>query len=269
MRMAHRRCIPSDTPSSCRLPSCLAPARGSGVVSWRILLVPALATLFGLAGCVEDKLVIQNLPGPVLTGPVVQPPPPPPPPPPTPTKTISNRTIVVDAGHGGKDPGALAKFRGGMREKDINLDIANQVSSELAARGARVIMTRRNDTFLELDDRANFADRYRADLFLSIHVDSSPKRDVAGTGIHIFNQANYETTRIAQCIYAAFRRNGITCRGIVRNNFAVLREHHRPGVLIECGYLTNVTDSQRLNDRSYRSKVADAIADGIADHFSR
>jgi len=176
---------------------------------------------------------------------------------------------VVDAGHGGKDPGAMPKFRGQMREKDINLDIAKKVGSQLTSRGARVVMTRSTDTFLELDDRARTADRYRCDLLLSVHVDSSPKRWVSGTGIFIHTQANYQTMRIAQCLASSFRRNGISCRGINRRNFAVLREHNSPGILIESGYLTNSAEAARLNDAAYRTKLAAAIAEGVADHFAR
>ncbi len=77
------------------------------------------------------------------------------------------------------------------------------------------------------------------------------------------------TMRIAQCIASSFRRNGVSCRGINRRNFAVLREHNSPGILIETGYLTNSAEAARLNDSAYRSKLAAAIAEGIADHFSR
>ena len=163
----------------------------------------------------------------------------------------------------------MPKFRGQMREKDINIDIAKKVASQLGSRGARVIMTRTSDSTLELDDRARVADRYRCDLLLSIHVDSSPKRWISGTGIFIHTQPSAETMRIAQRIASSFRRNGISCRGIFRSNFHVLREHNSPGVLIESGYLTNSAEAARLNDAAYRTKLAAAIAEGIADHFAR
>ncbi len=213
--------------------------------------------------------MLSPLPGPIIISRDKPTLPPPPPPAPPPLKTIAHRTIVVDAGHGGKDPGAMPKYRGQMREKDINLDIAKKVGSQLSSRGARVVMTRTSDTFLELDDRARVADRYRCDLLVSVHVDSSPKRWISGTGIFIHPQANSESMRIALCIASSFRRNGISCRGINRRNFAVLREHSSPGILIETGYLTNATESQRLNDSAYRNKLAAAIAEGVADHFAR
>lgn len=232
-----------------------------------VLALSVLIGGFGLAGCTETGPVMRNLPTPVYV--IRERPLPPPPPAPPAPRPITNRTIVVDAGHGGKDPGALPKFRGQLREKDLNLDIASQVGSRLASRGARVVMTRTTDSFLSLEDRAGVADRYRADLFLSIHADSSPKRYISGAGIHIHRQAQMETMRLAQCIATSFRRNGISCRGIFRNNFHVLREHNSPGVLIECGYMSNAADAQRLNDAAYRSRLATAIAEGVADHFAR
>jgi N-acetylmuramoyl-L-alanine amidase len=267
MLMAYSRSIRSGTVSSgSRLHSRLTSRCRPVAILWAVVTSPLL--LAGLAGCEQPPQVISSLPTPVYMRRDRPLPPPPPAPPPTP-KSITNKTIIIDPGHGGKDPGALPKFRGQMCEKNINLDIASKAASMLSSRGARVIMTRRNDTFLELDDRSRMADRYHADLFLSVHTDSSPKRYISGTGIHIHPAASLETMRIAQCIAVAFRRNGISCRGIFRSNFHVLREHNSPGILIESGYITNTYDARRLNDSSYRSKLATAIAEGVADHFTR
>lgn len=269
--MAHsRRILPPKTAAG-RTPSCL-PFSGQQARTSQLPILAALSVLtigLSLSGCtpIDGSGCLPQLPNPIIN--VREAPRVPAPPPPPSLKRISDRTIVVDAGHGGKDPGALPKFRGQLREKDINLDIATKVANDLGSRGARVVMTRTSDVFLELDERSRLADRHRADLFLSIHADSSAKKWISGTGIHIHPRANYETMRMAQCIAASFRRNDISCRGIVRNNFHVLREHNSPGILIECGYMTNATDAQRLNDPAYRSRLASAIAEGIADHFSR
>jgi N-acetylmuramoyl-L-alanine amidase len=266
--MAYSRCTRSYASPGGRLLRCQVFGRSWRLAPlWAVIAFPLLLT--GLVGCTpHENGTVTNLPNPVFI-PRETPRPPPPPPPPPPLKSITDRTIVIDAGHGGKDPGAMPKYRGGMQEKDINLSIASQLGDQLKARGARVIMTRGGDSFLELDDRARIADRYNADLFVSIHADSSPKRYISGTGIHIHTQASLTTMRIAQCIAASFRRNGISCRGIFRSNFAVLREHNQPGTLIECGYLTNTQDAQRLNDPAYRSKLASAVAEGVVDHFAR
>lgn len=268
--MAQSRRSLSGTAPTSRWPHARRSVRRYSV-SPALLSISAVILGAGLVGCqpieLEPERIIRDLPGPVYVE--RQPQRPLPPPPPAPRKTITNRIIVVDPGHGGRDPGAMAKYRGHMREKDINLDVARHVSSVLASQGGRVILTRNGDTTVDLNARARAADRYRADLFLSIHADSSPKRYISGTGIHIYTRANYETMRMAQCIAASFRRNGIECRGIFRNNFHVLREHKRPGILIECGFLTNASDSERLNDASYRQKLANAIAQGVVDHFAQ
>ena len=266
-----RRILPPPTAGGCS-PAC-RPSTGQqvGILAMRLpAAFSVLAMGLALSGCtpIGDSICLVHLPNPIINireAPRASTPPPAP----TISKRISDRTIVVDAGHGGKDPGAMPKFRGQMKEKDINLDIATKVAGDLGSRGARVVMTRTRDVFLELDDRAKLADRHRADLFVSIHADSSAKKWISGTGIHIHTHASLETMRIAQCIASSFRRNGISCRGIVRNNFHVLREHNSPGILIEAGYMTNATDAQRLNDAAYRSRLASAIAEGIADHFSR
>ena len=78
-----------------------------------------------------------------------------------------------------------------------------------------------------------------------------------------------ESQRAAFRLVAAFGRAGIECRGIFRENFHVLREHSRPAVLIECGFLTNTHDAEMLNSSSYRSTIAEVIVEGIADYFSR
>jgi N-acetylmuramoyl-L-alanine amidase len=234
-----------------------------------LTLSVVLTTSMGLAGCQEhvqwlaQEQVLNPLPPPIVLNPAR----PPPVPRPVLCKTLRDTTIVVDPGHGGRDPGAMPKYRGQLREKDINLSIASQVEETLRSRGARVIMTRTSDIFLELEDRARIADRYRADLFVSIHADSAPKRFMSGAGVHIYTKADRETQTIAQCIVSALRRSGIHCRGVFRSNFHVLREHERPGVLIEAGFLTNSADAERLNSAGYRARLATAIAEGITDHF--
>ncbi len=89
------------------------------------------------------------------------------------------QTIVLDPGHGGKDPGAVG--RGGLTEKEVALDVGLRLRNLLMDRlGKKVLMTRDKDTFIELDDRAKFANRQKADLFVSIHINSHPKRTTRG-----------------------------------------------------------------------------------------
>ncbi len=230
-----------------------------------------LVSLSLLAGCEGPGKVIEPLPPPIIHSPTPSPvftPPPPPPPQPWTGQKIRGAVVVIDPGHGGKDPGALPKYGGHMTESAIVLDIGNRVARLLGERGARVIMTRSSDRFLELQDRADTAERNRADLFISIHADSAENRSASGAGVHIHTKASSQSQKAALRMTAAFQKHGIECRGIYRNNFHVLREHSRPAMLIECGFLTNAGDAGKLNSSSYRARIANAIADGTTAYFN-
>ena len=176
---------------------------------------------------------------------------------------------MVDPGHGGKDPGAMPKFSGQMAEKVIVLDVSNRVKRLLSERGARIVMTRTSDRFLSLQERANIAERHRADLFISIHADSAKRKNASGAGVHIYTRASAQSQKAALKMVSAFKKAGIKCRGIYRNNYHVLREHSRPAMLLECGFLTNPGDARNLNSAGYRAQIAAAIANGIIDYVSQ
>ncbi len=177
-------------------------------------------------------------------------------------KTL-NATVVIDAGHGGKDPGATGVSD--VPEKTIVLDIARRLERALAGRVSRVIMTRSDDRFIELDQRAAVADREKADLFISIHADASSRPDPAGVSLRLATQGSYESYQIARSIEAAVGGVDILCNGVARNNYAVLTRHSRPGVMVGVGWLTNREDAARLKGGVYRQKMAEAIATGIVN----
>lgn len=113
------------------------------------------------------------------------------------------RTIVIDPGHGGKDPGAIG--RSGLSEKDITLQVGLKLRDLVAKRlGKKVLMTRDRDVFIELEDRAAFANRNNADLFVSIHVNSHPQRAVKGLEVYHFGKASDR-----RALEVAARENGI------------------------------------------------------------
>lgn len=243
----------------------------------RLLIVVSFALL--LAGCISPGGVLDPLPDPaVRTWPprpqtaVAKPRPAPAPTPrprPQPRRSLGKATVVVDAGHGGKDPGTQPR---GSRvpEKTIVLDIANRLANRLAQRGANVVRTRTSDRFIELEDRAAAADRHSATLFVSIHVDALPRKPSAsGAVIYVARGALPASRRAARRIQSALTAAGLHCRGIREAKFIVLVRHSRPAVLIECGYLTNKNDARRLNSPSQRAKIAAAIANGIADYCTR
>ncbi len=181
--------------------------------------------------------------------------------------SLRGATIVVDPGHGGDDPGTLG--RGSVPEKTVNLDIARKVVSLLRERGANVVMSRTTDRFITLDGRAALADQSRADLFVSIHADSARRSSAAGMTLYVGRNSSAESRRAAQRIAAALQRAGLEVRGVQTAGYRVLVAHSRPAVLIECGFLSNSGEARLLSTDAYRTRVAEAIAEGIGDHFAR
>jgi len=169
--------------------------------------------------------------------------------------------IVVDAGHGGKDPGA--KGLSAVPEKTLTLALARELAGRLKARGATVVLTRADDRYLELDQRARVADSTRADLFVSLHADSASRAGASGVGAFIARNALGTSQRASREILRSIQAAGLQTRGVQRAGFRVLVGHQRPAVLIECGFLTNARDAKQLNSASYRSRLAEGIAEGI------
>jgi N-acetylmuramoyl-L-alanine amidase len=181
--------------------------------------------------------------------------------------SLRGTVVVLDAGHGGKDPGAANEW--GPPEKIVAMDTVRQVADALRAYGVRLILTRSDDTFVELDDRVAIANDARADLFVSIHADALPsKTDIDGFTLYIAPGASPRTARLADSIAATLAPHVNMFRGI-RNNrdFRVLVNTRMPAVLVELGYLTNPAEAARLSTPAYRRRLAGAIAEGIAAYL--
>ncbi|HSW44393.1 MAG TPA: N-acetylmuramoyl-L-alanine amidase [Phycisphaerae bacterium] len=233
-----------------------------------VVLLLVTGGLAILAGCEGPARVVEPLPPPIIQAPAPTPLVPLPAPPSYTGPQIRGAVVVIDAGHGGKDPGALPKFSGQLPEKTIVLDLAGRIATALRERGARVVMTRSSDTFLELQQRADIAGRNRADLFISIHANAVERTHISGVEVHIHTRASSQSQKAALRMASALERAGVECRGIIRNNFHVLREHSRPAMLIESGYLTNRGDAQKLNSPTWRARLSAAIADGVTAYFT-
>jgi len=179
----------------------------------------------------------------------------------------SSGCVVIDAGHGGKDPGATSCL--GFYEKTVNLAVAGKVASLLKQRGVRAVMTRSNDTFIELEGRAAIANRYNADLFVSIHADSAPSSSTRGFTMYVARSASWSSLRAASAIAKSMARTGLSSRGTQRANFRVLVHTQGPAVLIELGYLSNSSEARLLRDSSFQNRLAQAIASGISNFLAR
>ncbi len=172
-------------------------------------------------------------------------------------------TVVIDPGHGGKDRGTYCSTVG--EEKQLALDVSLRIRSILAARGVKVIMTRSDDRFIELEERAAIANHAKADLFVAIHADNAPRNSQAsGLTAYVAPDAGSGSEALAHRITAAMRPSGIESRGVNHNhNYRVLVDTKMPATLIELGFFSNRADAARLASSSYRQQLAEAIASGI------
>jgi len=188
------------------------------------------------------------------------------PPSPKPPVTSRKGVIVIDAGHGGRDPGAIAID--GTYEKHITLAVSRKVAARLKRRGHRVTMTRQDDRYPELEARAALANRLGADLFVSIHADSAASPSANGFTLYIAPNASNRTQKAARAIERAMATTGRNNRGVRRNDYRVLVKTTGPAVLIELGYLSNAREAAELQTEALQNRLAAAIATGIIDYLN-
>jgi N-acetylmuramoyl-L-alanine amidase len=175
-------------------------------------------------------------------------------------------TVVVDAGHGGKDQGCSY---GELLEKDINLQIALKLKKKLEKSGFYVIMTREDDTFISLGGRVEMAEEAKADVFVSIHVDSYTD-DESINGASVYYETGADGGRVlANELFAAIdSAKGVSTRKVTESDLYVLRNTTMPAALVETGYITNSTDRENLQSKKFQEKLADCICSGIITYFS-
>lgn len=187
---------------------------------------------------------------------------------PSPPGKVKGR-VVIDAGHGGKDPGTTAAARyGGKTEASINLSLALIVIEHLRQRGVEVIPTRRDNTFIELDDRSAVANRSGADMFVAIHCDSAANTSINGFKVYTSRSPSSASSALAHAVEK--RMSSIAnSRGLGEAGYRVLVHTTCPAILIETGCLSNSTEAGNLSDAGYQAKLGKAIADGIVDALQR
>lgn len=151
--------------------------------------------------------------------------------------------FVIDAGHGGHDPGAIGS---NSKEAENVLKVALALEKKLKAQGHEVKLTRRTDTYLTLTQRANLADAWGADIFISLHDNSAVNNSATGFETFIFNgRVSADTIKLQQHVHKTIAKGiGIRDRGMKRANFAVLRQTNMPALLIEYGFISNLTDEK-------------------------
>jgi N-acetylmuramoyl-L-alanine amidase len=172
--------------------------------------------------------------------------------------------VCVDAGHGGRDPGAIGNDPFRLTESEVTLQISLLLEEELEQRRHRVVMTRRIDRTVGLLSRARFANRLKADLFVSIHANAAASASAQGMEVYHF-PASSPGRRAAAAVLEAM----ITAlpdhrsRGVKEANFTVLRETAMPAVLIETEFMTHPRQLQFLASLAGQEVLSEAIADGI------
>ncbi len=215
------------------------------------------------------------------------------------------RTVVLDPGHGGQEEGAVG--RGGTKEKDLALTFCKELKVLLESRlGVRVILTRRDDSFLGLDERTAIANNAKADMFISIHFNYSDDPTVKGPETYFLsstatdresrllaykenmgeiskapntdiglilwdmaqNQYLYQSSKLAEAIQEELASEiGVKNRGVKQAPFAVLMGATMPAVLVEVDFITNPEEERLLNTPEYRRRLEEAILRGIKKYM--
>jgi N-acetylmuramoyl-L-alanine amidase len=173
----------------------------------------------------------------------------------------SFNTVVVDAGHGGKDNGAYRRFGGA--EKIATLDVAKRLSRKLRESDLKIVMTRSTDVFIPLEQRVAIENAQKNSIFVSIHFNDSRRRGIRGFETYYHSANSYDLAQRIQSKLMSIPRSAN--RGVHTANFRVLRLAQFPAVLVECGFLSNRYEGGEARDSDYREALADRIAEAIVE----
>lgn len=180
--------------------------------------------------------------------------------------TLAEATIVIDPGHGGYDPGAVASS--GFTEKEVTLNTALKLADRLKSAGVNVILTRSTDEHISLNDRVYHAHQANADAFISLHYDSVEQANtMSGTTTYYYSE---DEQPLAETINQQLSQDvRLDNNGVRYGNYQVLRTNAQPSVLLELGYLNNDYDITVVNTDAYQSTVADAVFKALDQYFSQ
>ena len=179
-------------------------------------------------------------------------------------KTI---TIVIDAGHGGADNGAVAD---GLKEKDITLSIAKKIAELNSNQHIKILLSRDNDETVPVNDRVAFAENNKADLFISIHVNSSADKQINGFSVLVDKQNSEQNLALGTSLIDALKETYKTEDkiGVRKNGIFVLDKNICPAALIECGFLSNTADADFISNTANQEKIATNVLDAINNYAS-
>lgn len=182
------------------------------------------------------------------------------------SSTVSNAStykVFIDAGHGGKDNGSS---HNGYLEDVINLQIAQKLKNKLLNEGLKVEMSRNDDTYLSLSERANQSNNSDANMFISIHQNAASSTSAHGVETYYFSDKNKS---LASAIHKSIINSTSANNRNVRNgNFQVLRDNKKPSILLECGFISNSSEAYKLSTSEYQNKLVDGIVSGVKNYFN-
>jgi N-acetylmuramoyl-L-alanine amidase len=158
--------------------------------------------------------------------------------------------------------------RQGTREKDINLEVSMRLKNLLEEAGAKVVMTRTDDSFISLYERPFLANHLFCNLFISIHANNHTNFKVNGIEVYHHSQRRDAKLLAEKVMERLVAKTKLNNRGVKANDYCVTRETQMPSILVELGYLSNYKEESILRTAEYRIKAAEAIFEGIMD-FSR
>lgn len=196
---------------------------------------------------------------------------------------VSEKVVIIDAGHGGEDGGAVGED--GTPEKELNLAVALKLQALLEQQGCTVFMTRSEDISLsteednanhrrkiaDLNNRKSMIEKYGVDAFVSIHMNTFPDKKYFGAQV-FYAKSPENSKRLATCIQEKVNEADKENTRVAKDGTSgiyVLQNATVPSVVVECGFLSNEKDLQRLKTDEYRTKLAIAIFNGITKYFSR
>ena len=189
--------------------------------------------------------------------------------------SLLGKIIYLDAGHGGKDCGAISN---NIYEKDINLILVKKLEKELVKKGAIVYLTRDGDYDLanknvkhrkrsDLSSRAKLINDSDCDIYLSIHLNSTTNSNWRGIQIY-YDDNNENNLILAKALNQEFESFSKLTRKIKKdNNYYMYKQINKPGILIEAGFISNPNDNYLLRDNNYQDKLINVIVKGIENYF--
>ncbi len=198
--------------------------------------------------------------------------------PPGPGRSLAGSTVVIDPGHGGSaEPGAIGPT--GLIEKDVNLDVALRTAEYLRQKGANVVMTRDSDVYMDLYPRPEIANQLNAAVFVSIHMNSATISSAHGTSTyyvrpdkvyngseHLLNEGISLAEKVQKSLLSGL---GLYDRGVLNDNFAVLRGAQMPAILVEVAFISNAREESLMKTDTFKDNAARAIAEGVAAYFEQ